>query len=123
MLNYVTLIGRLTGKPELRYTPNGAAVTKFTLAVDRRQVKDREKETDFIDVVAWQKTAEACANNLTKGQKVLVVGRIQTRSYEDNQGIRRKAVEVVANHVIFLEKPSKSANQTNDEYDCGDVPF
>jgi len=64
MLNKVILIGRLTRDPELRYTPSGAAVAKFTLAVDRRQSRDRERETDFIDIVVWQKLAETCANYL-----------------------------------------------------------
>src|SRR5450830_1688923 len=104
MLNRVILIGRLTKEPDLRYTPSGTAVAKFTLAVDRRQSKDREKETDFIDIVVWQKQAENCANYLGKGRLVAVDGRLQVRSYEDNQGIRRKAAEVVAENVRFLDR-------------------
>ncbi len=104
MLNKVILIGRLTREPELRYTPSGTAVAKFTLAVDRRQAKDRERETDFIDIVVWQKQAENCANYLGKGRLVAVDGRLQIRSYEDNQGIRRKAAEVVAENVRFLDR-------------------
>lgn len=104
MLNKVILIGRLTKEPELRYTPNGTAVAKFTLAVDRRQAKDRERETDFIDIVVWQKQAENCANYLGKGRLVAVDGRLQIRSYDDSQGIRRKAAEVVAENVRFLDR-------------------
>jgi len=106
MLNKVILIGRLTRDPELRYTTNGIAVAKFNLAVDRPQFnKEREKETDFIDIVVWQKLAETCANNLGKGRLVAVEGRLQIRSYDDNQGIRRKAAEVVADSVKFLDWP------------------
>jgi len=112
MLNKVILIGRLTKEPDLRYTPSGTAVAKFTLAVDRRQSKDREKETDFIDIVVWQKQAENCANYLGKGRLVAVDGRLQVRSYEDNQGIRRKAAEVVAENVRFLDRAKESSAGT-----------
>jgi single-strand DNA-binding protein len=108
MLNRVILIGRLTKEPELRYTPSGTAVAKFTLAVDRRQAKDREKEADFIDIVVWQKQAENCANYLGKGRLVAVDGRLQVRSYEDSQGIRRKAAEVVAENVRFLDRAKEA---------------
>ncbi|SHH43709.1 single-strand DNA-binding protein [Desulforamulus hydrothermalis Lam5 = DSM 18033] len=112
MLNNVVLIGRLTRDPELRYTTNGTAVGSFNIAVDRPQSKDREKETDFIDIVVWQKTAEACANNLGKGRLVAVRGRLQIRSYDDNQGIRRKTAEVVADEVKFLDWPSDKGQQS-----------
>ena len=105
MLNRIILIGRLTKDPELRYTPNGVAVAKFTLAVDRRQVKDREKEADFIDIVVWQKQAENCANYIGKGRLVAIDGRLQVRSYDDSQGIRRRAAEVIAENVRFLDRP------------------
>ncbi len=106
MLNKSILIGRLTRDPELRYTTNGMAVAKLCLAVDRPQFnKEREKETDFIDVVVWSKLAEICANNLGKGRLVAVEGRLQIRSYEDNQGIKRKVAEVVAENVKFLDWP------------------
>jgi single-strand DNA-binding protein len=108
MLNRVILIGRLTKEPELRYTPSGTAVAKFTLAVDRRQAKDREKEADFIDIVVWQKQAENCANYLGKGRLVAVDGRLQVRSYEDSQGIRRKVAEVVAENVRFLDRAKEA---------------
>ncbi|ACV65017.1 single-strand binding protein [Desulfofarcimen acetoxidans DSM 771] len=105
MLNKVILIGRLTRDPELRYTPSGVAVTKFTLAVDRSiPVNKGEKEADFIDIVTFQKLAEICSNLLGKGRLVAVDGRLQIRPYEDNQGVRRKSIEIIANEVKFLDK-------------------
>ena len=131
MLNRIILIGRLTKEPDLRYTASGLAVAKFTLAVDRRVSKDREKETDFIDIVVWQKLAETCANYLGKGRLVAVDGRLQVRSYDDNQGIRRKAAEVVADNVRFLDKPKEGQTSTSDnrsfgaelEFNEDDIPF
>jgi single-strand DNA-binding protein len=113
MLNRIILIGRLTKDPELRYTPSGLAVAKFTLAVDRRQAKDREKETDFIDIVVFQKMAETCANYIGKGRLVAVEGRLQVRSYDDNQGIRRRAAEVIAENVRFLDWPKEGGAASN----------
>lgn len=109
MFNKVILIGRLTKDPELRYTPNGVAVARFTLAVNRRQIRDRERETDFIDIVVWQKQAETCASYIGKGRMVAIEGRLQIRSYDDSQGIRRKAAEVVAETVRFLDRAKESA--------------
>ncbi|WP_334109332.1 single-stranded DNA-binding protein [Thermodesulfitimonas autotrophica] len=106
MLNRIILIGRLVRDPELRYTPSGTAVAGFTIAVDRPYTaRQGERQTDFIDIVVWQKQAEVCHRNLTKGRLVAVEGRLQVRSYEDNQGIRRKAAEVVADTVRFLDRP------------------
>ena len=127
-MNHVTLIGRLTRDPELRYTPNGVAVCKFTLAVDRAFSK--EKETDFIPIVVWQKLAEACGNNLGKGRLVAVEGRLQIRSYEKD-GNKHRIAEVVASEVKFLDygkKNEKPANKTSDgpdfgEIDLEDLPF
>ncbi len=105
MLNKVILIGRLTRDPELRYTPNGVAVTKFSLAVDRTfKNRQGERETDFIDVVVWQKQAESCASFLGKGRLVAVEGRLQIRAYDDSQGVRRKVAEIVAENVKFLDR-------------------
>lgn len=101
MLNRIILIGRLTRDPELKYTPNGTAVATFTLAVNRRFNKE---QTDFIDVVAWRQTAEFCANYGSKGRLVAVEGRLQVRSYESKEGQKRKATEVVADDVRFLDK-------------------
>lgn len=100
-MNRVFLIGRLTRDPELRYTPNGAAVATFTVAVDR---KFNRNEADFIPIVVWNKTAENCANYLGKGRLVAVEGRLQIRSYETQEGQKRWVTEVVADEVKFLDK-------------------
>ncbi len=111
MLNKIILIGRLVQDPELRYTPGGVAVANFTLAVDRPFVNQKgERETDFIRVVTWRKLAEICAGNLTKGRLVAVEGRLQIRSYDDREGIRRTAAEVVAGNVFFLDSRKDSAS-------------
>lgn len=125
MLNRIILIGRLTADPQLRYTANGNAVTNFTLAVNKSFVgQDGEPGADFIDVVVWRKLAEACANHLAKGRLAAVEGRLEIRSYEDQQGVRRKAAEVVADNVRFLEwgKEQTSSSDT-DEPDFDQVPF
>lgn len=125
MLNRIILIGRLTADPQLRYTANGNAVTNFTLAVNKPFVgQDGERGADFIDVVVWRKLAEACANHLAKGRLAAVEGRLEIRSYEDQQGVRRKAAEVVADNVRFLDwgKEQTSSSDT-DEPDFDQVPF
>lgn len=104
MLNRVILIGRLTKDPELRYTPQGVAVTQFTLAVDRPFQTNGEKEADFIPVVTWRQLAETCANYLRKGRLTAVEGRIQVRNYENNEGKRVYVTEVIADNVRFLER-------------------
>lgn len=117
MLNTAVLMGRLTADPELRYTPNNVAVTSFTLAVDRSYVKaGAERETDFIDVVAWRSTAEFVCKYFHKGQLVAVEGSIQTRSYQDKEGNRRKAFELVANNVHFAEPKRDFAPSQNNTY-------
>ncbi|NLB18980.1 MAG: single-stranded DNA-binding protein, partial [Syntrophomonadaceae bacterium] len=105
MLNRVILIGRLTRDPELRYTGNGIAVCSFSLAVNRPYASQGgERQADFIDIVAWRGLAENVANYMTKGRLVAVEGRLQVRSYENQEGQKRKAVEVVADSVKFLER-------------------
>jgi len=136
MINQVVLVGRLTHDPELRYTAGGGvAVTSFNIAVDRPFTNQQgERETDFINIVTWRKLAENCANYLKKGQMAAVVGRLQVRSYDDREGIRRKVAEVVANNVQFLERSgrdsesSKSSDfdgpETEDlDISGDDVPF
>jgi single-strand DNA-binding protein len=104
MLNVAVLIGRLTADPELRHTNSDIAVTSFTLAVDRGYVKaGSERQTDFIDIVCWRGTAEFASKYFHKGMMVAVEGSIQTRNYEDKNGNRRKAFEIVANNVHFAE--------------------
>jgi single-strand DNA-binding protein len=103
MMNKVILIGRLTKDPELRYTPNGTAVTTFTLAVNRpRTGQAGEREADFINIVAWSKLADLCANYLRKGRQAAVEGRLQTRSYDNKEGKKVYVTEVVAENVQFL---------------------
>lgn len=114
MLNTVILIGRLTRDPEMRYTTSGIAVARFTLAVDRPfTTQQGERETDFIDIVTWRKLAETCTNNLGKGRLVAVEGRLQIRSYETQDGQKRRAAEVVASGVRFLDWP-KDKNKEPD---------
>lgn len=111
MLNRVVLVGRLTRDPELRYTPNGVAVANFTLAVNRPFTNQQgERDADFINIVVWRRQAENTANYLKKGSLAGVDGRVQTRSYENNQGQRVYVTEVVAESVQFLEP--RSATQT-----------
>lgn len=98
--NRVILVGNLVRDPEIRYIASGTPVTKFTLAVNRR-VKGQD-EADFIDVVAWDKLAETCNTYLKKGSPCLVEGRLSIRSYEDKEGIKRKAAEVVINTMQML---------------------
>jgi single-strand DNA-binding protein len=110
MLNTVILIGRLTRDPELRYTPAGAAVCHFTLAVDRPFTNQQgERDTDFIDVVCWRQLAETVSQHLTKGRTAAVQGRLQIRSYETQDGQRRRVAEVVADTVRFLDRPRREA--------------
>jgi single-strand DNA-binding protein len=107
MLNRIILIGRLTRDPELRYTPTGVAVASFTLAVNRPYTSAQgERETDFIDIVVWRRLAETVSGHLHKGRLVAVQGRLQVRSYETQDGQRRRAYEVVADDVRFLDRPA-----------------
>lgn len=130
MLNRIVLIGRLTADPQLRYTQSGTAVATFRLAVDRNRPNQQgERETDFIDIVTWQKLAETCANNLNKGRLVAVDGRLQVREYE-YEGQRRRAAEVVAENVRFLDWPKDGSGQGGftrdegmDDFAPDDVPF
>ena len=105
MLNRIILIGRLTRDPELRYTQSGTAVARMSVAVDRDfRNAAGEKETDFIDIVAWRKLAELCANHLGKGRLVAVEGRLQIRPWEKD-GVKHRSAEVVADGVKFLDRP------------------
>lgn len=112
MLNRVILIGRLTRDPELRYTPSGVAVTQFTLAVERPYKQGDEKEADFIPIVTWRQLAEACANHLRKGRLTAVEGRIQVRSYDNNEGRKVYVTEVIADNVRFLESSRTSSENS-----------
>lgn len=138
MLNRIILIGRLTRDPELRYVPSGHPVAGFTLAVDRPFANQQgERATDFIDIVAWRRLAEQVTQHLAKGRLVAVEGRLQIRSYETQDGQKRKVAEVVADAVRFLDRkagaataavtpgaagPEMEAQAENGEGD-DDVPF
>ena len=112
MLNSAIIMGRLTADPVLKYTTSSIAVCSFTVAVNRNYSKGREQEADFIEVVAWRKTAEFVSKYFSKGSMIIVEGRIQTRNYEDKHGNKRKAAEIVANNVQFGE--SKKDAQSNE---------
>ncbi|EDN9514376.1 single-stranded DNA-binding protein [Listeria seeligeri] len=113
MMNRVVLVGRLTKDPDLRYTPAGAAVATFTLAVNRLfKNAQGEQEADFIQCVVWRKPAENVANFLKKGSMAGVDGRVQTRNYEDNDGKRVFVTEVVAESVQFLDPKNNNVEGT-----------
>ena len=134
-MNSVVLIGRLTADPELKRTQNDNAVTGFSIAVDRPYQKSgEERQADFIDIVAWRGTAEFICNYLKKGRKRAVQGAIQTRSYTDKDGNKRKAFEVLAETVEFVDSKQEKTGSTDTQYtpesggfeeimDDGDLPF
>lgn len=114
-MNRVFLIGRLTAKPELRYTPSNIATTRFSVAVNRTFSNAQgERETDFINVVVWRKQAENVCNYLNKGSQVAIEGRLQTNNYTDKDGIKRYSMDVVADNVQFLESKAQSQSRNND---------
>ncbi len=108
-MNKVVLMGRLTRDPEVRYTPTGRVVCQFTLAIDRTFTnQDGQREADFIPVVVWGKQAERLGNTVTKGQRLLVEGSIQTSSYIAKDGTKRYTTEVIADRSEYIEKRSDS---------------
>ncbi len=131
-MNKVVLIGRLTRDPELRYTGSNTAVATFSLAVNRNFTNQQgEREADFINIVVWRKQAENVKNYLSQGSQVAIEGRIQTRSYDDNNGQKRYVTEVVADNVEFLSSKNSSnssnggSNSQSSEptpYDFGPAP-
>ena len=111
-LNRIDIMGRLTADPELRRTPSGVAVTSFTIAVDRDfKEKNGEKETDFIDVVAWRNTAEFVDKYFSKGRVAIVSGRLQIRTWQDKDGNKRRTAEVVADNVYFGDSQKAEENR------------
>lgn len=115
MINNTVLTGRLTRNPELKYTGSGTAVVSFGLAVDRTfKNAQGERETDFINCVAWRKTAELISNNLHKGSLCGVTGRIQTRNYTNNEGQKVYITEVVCENLTFLEKKNDNQQSNNN---------
>ena len=136
MLNQIVLMGRLTRDPELRRTQSGTAVTSFTLAVDRDYGKGEEKQTDFIDIVAWRNTAEFASKYFAKGRVAVVLGSLRMRDWTDKDGNKRRAAEVIADTIYFGDSkrdgtapvsvdgpdapPQDFAELTDDD---GDLPF
>ena len=119
MLNTVTLMGRLTAEPELRHTANATPVASFTLAVERDfKGNDGQKQTDFINCVAWRSTAEFVSKYFSKGSMAVVSGRLQIRSYQDREGNNRTVAEVLAENVYFGE--SRRSNDSRDSHDSHD---
>ena len=115
MLNHIIVMGRLTRDPELRRTGSGVAVASFALAVERDfATKDGgEKETDFIDCVAWRQTGEFVSKHFAKGRMAVVSGRLQIRSYTDKDGNKRRAAEIVADNVYFADSKTATENGNN----------
>lgn len=118
MLNKCFLLGRMTKDPEIRRTNGGTAVTSFTLAVDRDFKTNGEKDTDFIEVVAWRNTAEFVSKYFSKGRMAIVEGRLQIRDWTDKNGNKRRTAEVVADNVYFGD--SKRENKEEPEYKQAD---
>ena len=116
MLNHITAAGRLTKDPELRRTQNGVAVASFTIACDR-DIKDASgnKQTDFIDCVAWRNTAEFVDKYLTRGRMVIVSGRLQMREWTDKNGSKRRNAEILAGSVYFGDSKQQTANAQTQE--------
>ncbi len=126
-MNKVILMGRLTKDPEVRYTQNNnTLVAKFNLAVNRRFVKEgEERQADFITIIAWNKTGEFCSKYFKKGQQVGIIGRIQTRNWEDDQGQKRYATEVIAEEVYFADSKKNTDNSIllgKDAIESNDSP-
>ena len=119
-MNKVILIGRLVKDPEISYTQSGKGVASFVLAVDRRFSKEGQQTADFIPIVAWNKLAEIIGNNLTKGRRISVEGRMQVRNYDAQDGTKRYVTEVIADEVEFLD--SKRDGQARDILITKDVP-
>ena len=127
-MNKVILMGRLTKEPDTRYTQtNNTQVTNFTLAVNRRFAKQgEERQADFINIVAWSKTAEFVSKYFRKGQQVAVVGRIETRNWDDDQGQKHYVTEVIAEEVYFADSKKEESTQAQEQFEIissSDLPF
>jgi single-strand DNA-binding protein len=110
MLNRVILMGRLVADPELKTTPSGVSVCKFTIAVDRPYSKDKEKVTDFPRITTWRNTAEFVQKYFSKGKMIIVEGRLQNNDYTDSNGVKHYSMEVLAENVSFGESKGSSSN-------------
>lgn len=137
MLNKVILMGRLTRDPEIRYTQNNTPVASYSIAVDRNYSKDQDRQTDFIDIVSWNKSAEFVSKWFKKGSLIVVVGRLQVRKWQDKDGNNRISYEVISEEVSFGGSKNDSdsdssgsranatidAENTDDTDDDGEMPF
>lgn len=125
-MNKVILIGRLVKDPEIRYTQSGKGAASFVLAVDRRFSKEGQQTADFIPIVAWNKLAEIIGNNLTKGRRISVEGRMQVRNYDAQDGTKRYVTEVIADEVEFLDSRKdgqpKPEQQGKSSFDGANIP-
>ena len=123
-MNKVELIGRLTKDPEVRYTQSSnTQVSNFTLAVSRRFVKEgEERQADFINIVSWGKTAEFCSKYFRKGMQIALVGRIQTRTYDDTEGKKHYVTEVVAEEVFFADTKKEMQEPKSDMQFENNIP-
>ena len=121
MLNHITIMGRMVRNPELRRTGSGVAVASFTVAVDRdfADKQTGEKETDFIDCVAWRQTGEFVSKFFTKGKLIVVSGRLQIRNWTDNEGAKRRSAEIVAENCYFAESKKDSSGGQQGGYNNG----
>lgn len=129
-LNSISIMGRFTRDPELKFTQTDTPVTSFTLAVDRdfKNKENGERDADFIDCVAWRNTAEFVCDYFTKGSKAVVNGRLMTRNYEDKEGVKRKVTEIVVENIYFAESKQNGTAQSSEFTECSDdeeedVPF
>jgi single-strand DNA-binding protein len=129
MLNKIVVMGRMVATPELRTTPTGTSVTNFTIACDRDYTPSNgNKETDFIDVVAWRSTAEFASKYFSKGRMAVVEGRLQMREWKDKDGNNRKIAEIVADNIYFGDSKKNESANTSEGWsdiadDDGDFPF
>lgn len=118
MLNHIVLMGRLTRDPELRQTGSGISVASFTIAVDRDYAaQGAEKETDFVDIVAWRGTADFVSKYFAKGRMAVVSGRLQIRNWQDKEGNKRRSAEVVADNIYFGESKKDSQESSSTQSD------
>ncbi len=132
-LNKVMIIGNVGTDPEMRFTPNGSPVTSFSIATNRfynTPEGERKKETEWFDVVTWNRLAENCNQFLTKGQRTYVEGRLRTRSWEGQDGQKHFRMEIIANSVIFLDRRPVGTlpeggieTVAEDDIEAGDIPF
>jgi len=122
-MNKIMLIGNLGRDPEMNYTPDGTAVAKFSLAVNRfskSSTGERQQDTDWFNIVAWRQLAETCSTYLKKGQKVFIEGRLSMRKYTDKTGVERTAIEVIANDLEMLTPKDRQGSTSSSDILSGD---